>query len=66
MSPFLLLAMQLLSLCRLFGIVLIFVDIITVVLSLQYHSMDRIVGGISLAIALFFVFDVLLRVCVEG
>ncbi|XP_066467516.1 phosphatidylinositol 3,4,5-trisphosphate 3-phosphatase TPTE2-like isoform X2 [Tiliqua scincoides] len=55
---------------RLFGIVLIFVDIITVVLSFalghRYQSLERIVEGISLAIALFFVFDVLLRVCVEG
>ncbi|KAJ6659273.1 hypothetical protein lerEdw1_019319 [Lerista edwardsae] len=54
------------SYALLFGIVLIIVDIITVVLSLRYHAMERIAGAISLAIALFFVFDVLLRVCVEG
>ncbi|XP_053236510.1 phosphatidylinositol 3,4,5-trisphosphate 3-phosphatase TPTE2-like isoform X1 [Podarcis raffonei] len=55
---------------RLFGIVLIFVDISLVILSLmiahKYHSLDVMIGNISLAIAFFFLFDVLLRVSIEG
>nr|XP_020643674.1 phosphatidylinositol 3,4,5-trisphosphate 3-phosphatase TPTE2-like isoform X1 [Pogona vitticeps]XP_020643675.1 phosphatidylinositol 3,4,5-trisphosphate 3-phosphatase TPTE2-like isoform X1 [Pogona vitticeps] len=55
---------------RLFGVVLIFVDLVLVVLSLlvddKYPSLERTIGNISLAIALFFFLDVLLRVFVEG
>ncbi|XP_042301407.1 phosphatidylinositol 3,4,5-trisphosphate 3-phosphatase TPTE2-like isoform X1 [Sceloporus undulatus] len=55
---------------RLFGLVLIFVDLVLVVLSLligdRYLSLERMIGNISLAIALFFLLDVILRVYVEG
>ncbi|XP_062814389.1 phosphatidylinositol 3,4,5-trisphosphate 3-phosphatase TPTE2 isoform X2 [Anolis carolinensis] len=55
---------------RLFGIVLIFVDLALVVLSLlvgdKYLSLEHMIGNISLAIALFFLLDVSLRVFVEG
>ncbi|XP_053141033.1 phosphatidylinositol 3,4,5-trisphosphate 3-phosphatase TPTE2-like isoform X2 [Hemicordylus capensis] len=53
---------------RLFGVVLIFVDIIIVVVSLMVGNkpLERTLGVISLAIALFFVIDVLLRVYVTG
>uniref|UniRef100_A0A8D0BM09 Phosphatidylinositol-3,4,5-trisphosphate 3-phosphatase n=1 Tax=Salvator merianae TaxID=96440 RepID=A0A8D0BM09_SALMN len=55
---------------RLFGVVLIFVDLALVIMSLlvgeKYHSVEQMIGNLSLAIALFFFIDVLLRVCVEG
>ncbi|XP_048355535.1 phosphatidylinositol 3,4,5-trisphosphate 3-phosphatase TPTE2-like isoform X2 [Sphaerodactylus townsendi] len=51
---------------RLFGVVLIFVDILLVIVSLLTDDKNGIFGGISLAIALFFFVDVLLRVCLEG
>ncbi|XP_044300231.1 phosphatidylinositol 3,4,5-trisphosphate 3-phosphatase TPTE2-like [Varanus komodoensis] len=55
---------------RLFGVVLIFVDLALVVISLlvglRYHSLEHMIGNISLTIALFFLFDVILRVFVEG
>ncbi|KAH0621924.1 hypothetical protein JD844_023672 [Phrynosoma platyrhinos] len=58
------------SLEELFGVVLIFVDLVLVVLSLligdKYLSLERLIGNISLAIALFFLLDVILRVYVEG
>ncbi|XP_060642691.2 phosphatidylinositol 3,4,5-trisphosphate 3-phosphatase TPTE2-like isoform X2 [Anolis sagrei] len=55
---------------RLFGVVLIFVDLALVVVSLlvgdRYESLEQMIGNISLAIALFFLLDVSLRVFVEG
>ncbi|XP_077168431.1 phosphatidylinositol 3,4,5-trisphosphate 3-phosphatase TPTE2-like isoform X2 [Paroedura picta] len=51
---------------RLFGIVLIFVDILLVVLSFVIEDEMEIMESISLAIALFFFIDVLLRVYLEG
>lgn len=57
------------SLCRVFGVVLIIVDIIVVILDLAISERKKgteIPEGVSLAIALFFLVDVLLRVFVEG
>ncbi|XP_054848457.1 phosphatidylinositol 3,4,5-trisphosphate 3-phosphatase TPTE2-like [Eublepharis macularius] len=55
---------------RFFGVVLIFVDILLVIVSLviddQNSHVGEVIGSISLAIALFFFIDVLLRVCLEG
>ncbi|KAJ3588675.1 hypothetical protein NHX12_009529 [Muraenolepis orangiensis] len=54
---------------RIFGVVLILVDIVLVVVDfcLQDHSPARkLVEALSLAISLFFLADVLLRVYVEG
>lgn len=56
-------------LCRVFGVVLIIVDIIVVILDLAISERKKateIPERISLAIALFFLVDVLLRVFVEG
>ncbi|XP_075775223.1 phosphatidylinositol 3,4,5-trisphosphate 3-phosphatase TPTE2 isoform X5 [Pelodiscus sinensis] len=55
---------------RVFGVLLIFVDITLVIVDLaisdKKRSMRDTLEGISLAIALFFLVDVLLRVFVEG
>uniref|UniRef100_A0A8C0JDU5 Phosphatidylinositol-3,4,5-trisphosphate 3-phosphatase n=1 Tax=Chelonoidis abingdonii TaxID=106734 RepID=A0A8C0JDU5_CHEAB len=55
---------------RLFGVVLIFVDITLVIVDLAISDKEKSIRetleGISLAIALFFLVDVLLRVFVEG
>ncbi|KAM6291833.1 phosphatidylinositol 3,4,5-trisphosphate 3-phosphatase TPTE2-like isoform 1-T1 [Porphyrio hochstetteri] len=55
---------------RVFGVVLIFVDIIVVIVDLaigeKRKGVREILEGVSLAIALFFLIDVLLRVFVEG
>ncbi|KAM9021908.1 phosphatidylinositol 3,4,5-trisphosphate 3-phosphatase TPTE2-like isoform 3-T3 [Ara ararauna] len=53
---------------RVFGVVLIIVDIIVVILDLAIgeKGVREILEGVSLAIALFFLIDVLLRVFVEG
>nr|XP_056712859.1 phosphatidylinositol 3,4,5-trisphosphate 3-phosphatase TPTE2-like [Euleptes europaea] len=51
---------------RLFGVVLIFVDILLVILSLVVDDPNEIIESISLAIALFFFIDVLLLVYIEG
>ncbi|XP_062981923.1 phosphatidylinositol 3,4,5-trisphosphate 3-phosphatase TPTE2-like [Elgaria multicarinata webbii] len=55
---------------RLFGVTLIFVDLALVIISLligvRYRSLERMIGNISLVIALFFLLDVILRVFVEG
>ncbi|XP_005037985.1 PREDICTED: phosphatidylinositol 3,4,5-trisphosphate 3-phosphatase TPTE2 [Ficedula albicollis] len=54
---------------RVFGVVLIIVDIIVVILDLAISERKKsteIPEGVSLAIALFFLIDVLLRVFVEG
>ncbi|XP_067419157.1 phosphatidylinositol 3,4,5-trisphosphate 3-phosphatase TPTE2-like [Emydura macquarii macquarii] len=55
---------------RVFGVVLIFVDITLVIVDLaisdKKKSIRETIEGISLAIALFFLVDVLLRVFVEG
>ncbi|KAG7261381.1 hypothetical protein CRUP_036095, partial [Coryphaenoides rupestris] len=54
---------------RVFGVALILVDIVLVVVDmcLPYHSPARdAVEALSLTISLFFLMDVLLRVCVEG
>ncbi|KAI1241901.1 putative tyrosine-protein phosphatase TPTE, partial [Lamprotornis superbus] len=54
---------------RVFGVVLIIVDIIVVILDLAISERQKsteIPEAISLAIALFFLIDVLLRVFVEG
>ncbi|XP_057255985.1 phosphatidylinositol 3,4,5-trisphosphate 3-phosphatase TPTE2-like [Pezoporus wallicus] len=54
---------------RVFGVVLIVVDIIVVILDLaigEKKGVREILEGVSLAIALFFLVDVLLRVFVEG
>ncbi|XP_061478372.1 phosphatidylinositol 3,4,5-trisphosphate 3-phosphatase TPTE2-like isoform X2 [Rhineura floridana] len=55
---------------RLFGVVLIFVDISLVIMSLlighKYKTLEFMIGNISLGIAFFFLFDVILRVSVEG
>ncbi|KAL8172973.1 UNVERIFIED_CONTAM: hypothetical protein K2H54_036041 [Gekko kuhli] len=51
---------------RLFGVVLIFVDILLMIVSLVIDGRNKIIEGISLAIALFFFVDVLLRVYLEG
>lgn len=59
-----------LSSCRVFGVVLIIVDIIVVIVDLAISEKKKgvreILEGVSLAIALFFLIDVLLRVFVEG
>uniref|UniRef100_A0AAY5KIQ6 Phosphatidylinositol-3,4,5-trisphosphate 3-phosphatase n=1 Tax=Esox lucius TaxID=8010 RepID=A0AAY5KIQ6_ESOLU len=60
-----------LSLCyRIFGVVLIIVDVVLVIVDLSLPSRSRGVGEaletVSLLIALFFLADVLLRVYVEG
>lgn len=55
--------------CRLFGAVLIFVDIIITIVSLFIDQRDHLqspLGLTSLVIALYFLMDVLLRVYVEG
>ena len=58
------------SFCRVFGVVLIIVDIIVVIVDLAISEKKKgvreILEGVSLAIALFFLIDVLLRVFVEG
>ncbi|XP_043360384.1 phosphatidylinositol 3,4,5-trisphosphate 3-phosphatase TPTE2-like isoform X4 [Dermochelys coriacea] len=55
---------------RVFGVVLIFVDIALVIVDLAISDKEKgireILEGVSLAIALFFLVDVLLRVFVEG
>ncbi|PKU30507.1 phosphatidylinositol -trisphosphate 3-phosphatase tpte2-like [Limosa lapponica baueri] len=54
---------------RVFGVVLIIVDIIVVIVDLaigEKKGVREILEGVSLAIALFFLIDVLLRVFVEG
>ncbi|KAK2519018.1 phosphatidylinositol 3; 5-trisphosphate 3-phosphatase TPTE2 isoform C; 4 [Columba livia] len=55
---------------RVFGVVLIIVDIIVVIVDLAISEKKKgvreILEGVSLAIALFFLIDVLLRVFVEG
>lgn len=55
---------------RVFGVVLIIVDIIVVIVDLAISEKKRgireILEGVSLAIALFFLVDVLMRVFVEG
>uniref|UniRef100_A0A8D0HL02 Phosphatidylinositol-3,4,5-trisphosphate 3-phosphatase n=1 Tax=Sphenodon punctatus TaxID=8508 RepID=A0A8D0HL02_SPHPU len=55
---------------RIFGVVLIFVDIILVIVDLaisdKKKNIRETIEGVSLAIALFFLIDVLLRVFVEG
>ncbi|XP_035398398.1 phosphatidylinositol 3,4,5-trisphosphate 3-phosphatase TPTE2-like isoform X1 [Cygnus atratus] len=55
---------------RVFGVVLIIVDIVVVIMDLAIPEKKRgireILEGISLAIALFFLVDVLMRVFVEG
>ncbi|XP_067145763.1 phosphatidylinositol 3,4,5-trisphosphate 3-phosphatase TPTE2-like isoform X1 [Apteryx mantelli] len=55
---------------RVFGVLLIIVDIIVVIMDLAISEKKRgireILEGVSLAIALFFLTDVLLRVFVEG
>lgn len=54
---------------RVFGVVLIIVDIVVVILDLaigEKKGVRDILEGVSLAIALFFLIDVLLRVFVEG
>ncbi|KAM7131191.1 phosphatidylinositol 3,4,5-trisphosphate 3-phosphatase TPTE2-like isoform 1-T1 [Ciconia maguari] len=55
---------------RVFGVVLIIVDIIVVIVDLAISEKKKgvreILEGVSLAIALFFLVDVLLRVFVEG
>ncbi|XP_030419901.1 phosphatidylinositol 3,4,5-trisphosphate 3-phosphatase TPTE2-like isoform X1 [Gopherus evgoodei] len=55
---------------RIFGVVLIFVDITLVIVDLAISDKEKSIRetleGISLAIALFFLVDVLLRVFVEG
>ncbi|XP_068021333.1 phosphatidylinositol 3,4,5-trisphosphate 3-phosphatase TPTE2-like isoform X2 [Melanerpes formicivorus] len=55
---------------RVFGVVLIFVDIIVVIVDLAISEKKKgvreILEGVSLAIALFFLLDVLLRVFVQG
>ncbi|XP_074843256.1 phosphatidylinositol 3,4,5-trisphosphate 3-phosphatase TPTE2-like isoform X2 [Carettochelys insculpta] len=55
---------------RVFGIVLIFVDITLVIVDLaisdKKKSVKETLEGVSLAIALFFLVDVLLRVFIEG
>ncbi|XP_060089256.1 phosphatidylinositol 3,4,5-trisphosphate 3-phosphatase TPTE2-like [Heteronotia binoei] len=51
---------------RLFGVVLIFVDILLVIISLVFGESVEMLEGASLAIALFFFVDVLLRVYIEG
>ncbi|OXB77196.1 UNVERIFIED_CONTAM: hypothetical protein H355_012563, partial [Colinus virginianus] len=55
---------------RVFGVVLIIVDIIVVIVDLAISEKKKgireILEGVSLAIALFFLVDVLMRVFVEG
>ncbi|CAM4365409.1 phosphatidylinositol 3,4,5-trisphosphate 3-phosphatase TPTE2-like isoform X1 [Lepidochelys kempii] len=55
---------------RVFGVVLIFVDIALVIVDLAISDKEKSIRetleGVSLAIALFFLVDVLLRVFVEG
>ncbi|KAM6098943.1 phosphatidylinositol 3,4,5-trisphosphate 3-phosphatase TPTE2-like isoform 2-T2 [Theristicus caerulescens] len=55
---------------RVFGVVLIIVDIMVVIVDLAISEKKKgvreILEGVSLAIALFFLIDVLLRVFVEG
>ncbi|XP_052642170.1 phosphatidylinositol 3,4,5-trisphosphate 3-phosphatase TPTE2-like isoform X2 [Harpia harpyja] len=54
---------------RVFGVVLIIVDIIVVIVDLaisEKKGVREILEGVSLAIALFFLIDVLLRVFAEG
>uniref|UniRef100_A0A8C3T5J3 Phosphatidylinositol-3,4,5-trisphosphate 3-phosphatase n=1 Tax=Chelydra serpentina TaxID=8475 RepID=A0A8C3T5J3_CHESE len=55
---------------RVFGVVLIFVDIALVIVDLTISDKEKNIRetleGVSLAIALFFLVDVLLRVFVEG
>lgn len=55
---------------RVFGVVLIIVDIGVVIVDLAISEKKRgireILEGVSLAIALFFLVDVLMRVFVEG
>ncbi|KAJ8391447.1 hypothetical protein AAFF_G00089210 [Aldrovandia affinis] len=55
---------------RIFGVVLIFVDIILVIVDLSLPARSREIGdaleGVSLAISFIFLLDVLLRVYVEG
>lgn len=56
--------------CRVFGIVLIFVDIALLIVDLAVSDTQRntkqTLEGVSLGIALFFFVDVHLRVFVEG
>uniref|UniRef100_A0A8D3A8J8 Transmembrane phosphatase with tensin homology n=1 Tax=Scophthalmus maximus TaxID=52904 RepID=A0A8D3A8J8_SCOMX len=55
---------------RIFGVILIFVDIVLVIVDLSLPSKSREVGdaleAVSLTISFFFLADVLLRVYVEG
>ncbi|XP_042698693.2 phosphatidylinositol 3,4,5-trisphosphate 3-phosphatase TPTE2 isoform X1 [Chrysemys picta bellii] len=55
---------------RIFGVILIFVDITLVIVDLAIRDKEKSIRetleGVSLAIALFFLVDVLLRVFVEG